>query len=133
MITGHRIHEPQGVHAALTQQILKCAIEVHRHLGPGLLESIYESALCLELTEAGLSFKRQVGVPLDYKGLLLSEHRPDLVVADSVIIEVKAVERFDSIHTAQMLTYLRVTGLRVGLVLNFNSALLTRGMRRVIL
>ena len=117
----------------MTQQILKCAIEVHRHLGHGLLESVYESALCLELTEAGLSFKRQVGVPLYYKGLLLSEHRPDLVVADSVIIEVKAVERFDPIHTAQMLTYLRVTGLRVGLVLNFNSALLTRGMRRLIL
>ena len=122
-----------GIQATLTQQILKCAIEVHRHLGPGLLESIYESALCFELTAAGLPFKRQIGVPLYYKGFLLSEHRPDLVVADSVIIEVKAVERFDRIHTAQMLTYLRVTGLRVGLVLNFNTALLTHGVRRVIL
>ena len=122
-----------GIHATLTQQILKCAIEVHRHLGPGLLESIYESALCLELTAAGLIFKRQIGIPLYYKGSLLSEHRPDLVVADSVIIEVKSVERFERIHTAQMLTYLRVTGLRVGLVLNFNTALLTHGVRRVIL
>ena len=122
-----------GVHAALTDQILKCAIEVHRHLGPGLLESIYESALCFELAAAGLSFQRQVGIPLYYKGLLLSEHRPDLVVANSVIVEIKAVERFDPIHTAQMLTYLRVTGLRVGLVLNFNSALLRDGIRRVVL
>ena len=123
----------EGVHSVLTEQILKCAIEVHRHLGPGLLESIYESALCFELNAAGLSFKRQVGIPLYYKGLLLSEHRPDLVVADSVIVEVKAVERFDTIHTAQKLTYLRVTGLRVGLVLNFNSTVPKHGIRRVIL
>jgi len=123
----------EGVHSVLTEQILKCAIEVHRHLGPGLLESIYESALCFELNVTGLSFRRQVGIPLYYKGLLLSEHRPDLVVADSVVVEVKAVERFDAIHTAQMLTYLRVTGLRVGLVLNFNSAMLKHGIRRIIL
>ena len=122
-----------GIHAALTQQVLKAAIEAHRHLGPGLLESVYESALCLELTAAGLSFKRQIGVPLYYKGVLLSEHRPDLVVDDSVIVEVKAVERLERIHTAQVLTYLRVTGLRVGLVLNFNSVVLTQGIRRVVL
>lgn len=89
-----------GLHATVTQHILKCAIEVHRHLGPGLLESIYESALCFELTASGLTFKRQVGIPLYYKGTLLSEHRPDLVVADSVIVEIKAVERFERIHTA---------------------------------
>ena len=122
-----------GLHARLTEQILDCAIEVHRHLGPGLLESIYESALCFELTVAGLAFKRQIGVPLYYKGTLLSEHRPDLVVADAVIVEVKAVDRFNQIHTAQVLTYLRVTGLRVGLILNFNSAVLKHGIRRVIL
>jgi GxxExxY protein len=122
-----------GLHVLLTEQIIRCAIEVHRHLGPGLLESIYESALCFELNAAGLVFKRQVGVPLFYKGMLLSEHRPDLVVAESVIVEVKAVERFDKIHTAQMLTYLRVTGLHIGLILNFNSAVLKHGVRRVIL
>jgi len=121
-----------GLHAPLTEQILRCAIEVHRHLGPGLLESIYESALCFELTASRLPFKRQIGVPLYYKGMLLSEHRPDLVISDSVIVEVKAVERFDPIHTAQMLTYLRVTGLRVGLILNFNSTVLRHGIRRVI-
>ena len=122
-----------GIHVAMTEHILQCGIEVHRHLGPGLLESIYESALCLELTTAGLRFKRQIGIPLYYKGTLISEHRPDLVVEDAVIVEVKAIDRFDRIHTAQMLTYLRVTGLRVGLVLNFNSAVLVQGIRRVVL
>ena len=97
----------------LTDQILACAIEVHRHVGPGLLESIYESALCVELTAARLSFKRQVGVPVYYKGILLSEHRPDLVVENRVIVEIKSIERLDRIHIAQMLTYLRVTELRM--------------------
>jgi GxxExxY protein len=123
----------EGLHAVLTERIIRCAIEVHKHLGPGLLESVYESALCFELNEAGLPFKRQVGVPLYYKGRLLSEHRPDLVVDDTVVVEVKAIERFNPIHTAQMLTYLRVIGLRVGLVLNFNTEMLVRGIRRVIL
>ena len=85
-----------GLHASLTDQIIGCAMEVHRHLGPGLLESIYESALCFELRTAGVVFKRQIGVPLFYKGMLLSEHRPDLVVAEAVIVEVKAVERLCS-------------------------------------
>jgi len=87
-----------GLHASLTEQIIGCAMEVPRHLGPGLLESIYESALCFELHTAGMVFKQQIGVPLFYKGMLLSEHRPDLVVAEAVIVEVKAVERLDSIH-----------------------------------
>ena len=121
-----------GLHASLTERIIGCAMEVHRHLGPGLLESVYESALCFELTTAGLVFKRQIGVPLFYKGMLLSEHRPDLVVAESVIVEVKAVERLDKIHMAQMLTYLRVTSLHLGLILNFNSAVLKHGVRREI-
>lgn len=89
--------------------------------------------MCIELAAAGMSFARQVGIPLYYKGTLISEHRPDLVVAGRVIVEIKSVERFDPIHTAQMLTYLRVTGLKTGLVLNFNSALLKYGVRRVLL
>lgn len=117
----------------LTEQILACAIEVHRHLGPGLLESVYESAICLEFTATGLAFKRQIGIPLYYKGVLISEHRPDLVVADRVVVEVKSVERLDRIHVAQILTYLRVTELRTGLILNFNSAVLKHGIRRVLL
>ena len=117
----------------LTEQILNCAIEVHRQLGPGLLESVYESALSIELRFRGIPFKRQVGFPLYYRGELLSEHRPDLIVADQVVVEVKSVERLAPIHVAQMLTYLRVTSLRVGLLLNFNSETIKAGTRRVVL
>jgi GxxExxY protein len=116
----------------ITERIIACAMEVHRHLGPGLLEATYETALCLELLDAELPFKRQVGVPLYYKGHLISEHRPDLIVADRIVVEVKSTERFHSVHTAQMLTYLRVTELKVGLLLNFNSAWLKQGIRRII-
>ena len=122
-----------GKDVAITDSIIGCAVEVHKQLGPGLLESAYESALCIELSSTGLSFARQVGVPLFYKGQLISEYRPDLVVAERVIVEIKSVERLDPIHMAQVLTYLRVTGLRTGLLLNFNSALLKHGVRRVLL
>ena len=119
--------------SATTERIIGCAIEVHRHLGPGLLESVYESALCIELRARSLPFKRQVGLPLYYKGELISEHRPDLIVDDEVIVEIKSVDRLAPIHTAQMLTYLRVTSLRVGLILNFNSQTMKDGTRRVVL
>lgn len=117
----------------VTDRILGCAIEVHKQLGPGLLESVYKSAMCIELTGVGLTFTRQLGVPLHYKGTLISEHRPDLVVADRLIVEIKSTERLNPIHMAQMLTYLRVTRLRTGLILNFNSAILRHGVRRVLL
>ena len=117
----------------LSEQVIGCGIEVHRELGPGLFESIYESALCIELRAAGLSFKRQVSLPLWYKGELLGEHRPDLIVGDELIVEVKSIERLAPVHTAQMLTYLRVAQLRVGLILNFNSAVLRAGIKRVLL
>jgi GxxExxY protein len=117
----------------LTDQILGCAIEVHRHLGPGLLESVYEAALSIELRYRGIPFKRQVGVPLFYRGELISEHRPDLVVGDTVIVEVKSVERLAPLHEAQMLTYLRVMSLRVGLLLNFNCQTIKAGTRRIVL
>ncbi len=122
-----------GLHAATTRRVVGCAIEVHRHLGPGLLESVYEAALSLELSDAGLPFERQVGIPLHYKGRLIGERRPDLVVDGAVIVEVKSVEQLAPIHMAQMLTYLRVSGLRVGLVLNFNSTMLKEGIRRIVL
>ena len=118
---------------ALTERIIGCGIEVHRHLGPGLAEAAYESALCIELKLAHLEFVRQVGVPLFYKGVLIAEHRPDLVVASSVVVEVKSVERLHALHTSQMLTYLRVTHLTIGLVLNFNTPVLREGIRRVVL
>ena len=122
-----------GNETDLTEDIIGCAIEVHRHLGPGLPESVYESALCIELGTSGIAYTRQIGIPVFYKGTLISEHRPDLVVAGKVVVEIKSVERINPIHTAQMLTYLHVTGLRTGLVLNFNSALLKNGVRRVLL
>lgn len=115
-----------------TERIIACGIEVHEQLGPGLLESVYESALCIELRDAGIPFTRQLGIPLHYKGELISEHRLDLVVDGRVIVEVKSVERLDPIHTAQVLTYLRISNLRSGLVLNFNSAMMRSGIRRVL-
>ena len=117
----------------LSERIIGCAIEVHRELGPGLLESVYETALCIELKTAGVDFKRQVGIPLFYKGELISEHRPDLIVADRIVVEIKSITRFDPIHTAVMLTYLRVAQLQVGLILNFNTPYLRHGVRRVML
>jgi GxxExxY protein len=116
---------------AVSDEIIRCAIEVHRELGPGLLESAYETALCIELETAGLDVKRQVGIPLYYKGELISEHRPDLIVGDQIVVEIKSIARFEAIHTAVMLTYLRVTGLHVGLLLNFNTAFLHQGIKRV--
>lgn len=117
----------------LTERIIGCALEVHRRLGPGLLENVYESALCIELRVNELAFTRQCGVPLYYRGELIAEHRPDLIVEGQIVVEVKSVERLAPIHWAQVLTYLRVTGLRVGLLLNFNSPTLRAGTRRVVL
>ena len=117
----------------LTERIIGCALEVHRRLGPGLLENVYESALCIELKVNELAFTRQCGIPLYYRGELISEHRPDLIVEGQIIVEVKSVEKLAPIHWAQVLTYLRVSGLHVGLLLNFNSPTLRAGTRRVVL
>jgi GxxExxY protein len=118
----------------LTQEIIGAAIEVHRTLGPGLLESAYEHALCHELTLRSVAFRRQVDLPISYKGVALGSHlRMDLLVADAVIVEVKSVEQPLPIHAAQLLTYLRLSGYRVGLLINFNVRFLRDGItRRVI-
>ena len=116
----------------LTERIIGCAIEVHRTLGPGLLESTYVEALTVEFAEADLRFARQVPVPLTYKGRSLGEYRLDLLVEEAVVVEVKAVERFDPVHEAQLLTYLRLTGKRVGLLINFNRRLLREGIKRLV-
>ncbi len=120
------VHEAED----LTERIIGCAIEVHRVLGPGLLESTYEAALHIELDDAGLRWKGQVPVPVVYKGRPIGEYRIDLVVEDAVVVEIKAVERFDPVFEAQVLTYLRVTQKRVGLLVNFNSRLLKHGIKR---
>ena len=120
-------------HDPLTHAIIGHAIEVHRQLGPGLLEATYEEALCIELRSGGLAYRRQVGVPVLYKGHLIGEHRPDLVVEDKVVVEVKSVERLNAVHQAQTLAYMRVLQLRVGLLLNFNSDVLRTNVRRLAL
>jgi GxxExxY protein len=117
----------------LTERIIGCAIEVHRQLGPGLLEGTYEAALCIELQSAGVSFVRQPLFPVLYKGHVIGEYRLDLIVNDTVVVEIKSVERFDPIFEAQVLTYLRVTGKPVGLLMNFNSRLLRDGVKRYVL
>ena len=117
----------------LTERIIGCAIEVHRHLGPGLLESVYEEALCVEFDLQGIHYRRQVTVPANYKGREIGEYRIDLLVEDSVVAEIKSVERYDPVFEAQVLTYLRVTGKKVGLLINFNSRLLKEGVKRFVL
>jgi GxxExxY protein len=117
----------------LTEKIIGCAIEVHRVLGPGLLESTYEEALCIELTSCRIKHRRQAAIPMSYKGRPLGEYRLDLIVEDAVIVEIKSVERFDPVFQAQVLTYLRATGRKVGLLINFNSKLLRDGVKRIIL
>jgi GxxExxY protein len=119
---------------ALTERVIGCAIEVHRTLGPGLLESIYEECLCSELEQASIPYSHQVPLPLVYKNRRLDgEYRIDLVIADTAVIEVKAIEQLRPVHDAQLLTYLRLSGLRLGLILNFGSVLLKEGFRRLVL
>jgi GxxExxY protein len=123
----------EAVDRDLTHEIIGCAIEVHRVLGPGLLESVYEAALCHEMSLRGLQVERQVVVPVAYKGLELNAGiRLDLKISRRVVVEVKSVERLHQIHRAQLLTYLKLTGLRIGLLFNFNVEFLRNGMRRVV-
>ncbi|KPJ58787.1 MAG: GxxExxY protein [Latescibacteria bacterium DG_63] len=118
----------------LTQEIIGAAIEVHRSIGPGLLESIYEECLCKELSLRHIPFERQRPLPIEYKGLKLeSEYRLDLLVANIIVVEVKAVETLLPIHEAQLLTYLELGEWRVGLLINFNVPVLKQGIRRLVL
>ncbi|HZC24493.1 MAG TPA: GxxExxY protein [Candidatus Binatia bacterium] len=117
-----------------TAPIIGAAIEVHRHLGPGLLESAYEECLCHELHLRGLSFERQVDLPVQYKGLHLGcGYKIDLIVEQEVILELKAIETILPVHEAQLLTYLKLAGKHVGLLINFNTPILTSGIRRIVL
>jgi GxxExxY protein len=116
----------------LTRRIIGFAIDVHRGLGPGLLESAYEACLCHDLAQAGIPFSQQVNLPVRYRGVDLEcGYRMDLVVADQVIIEIKSVERLLPIHEAQLLTYLWLSGMAVGLLMNFNMPVLKHGLRRL--
>jgi GxxExxY protein len=118
----------------LTEKIIGFAIEVHRQLGPGLLESAYEECLSYELKQNGIPFGRQVALPVVYKAVRLDcGYRMDLVVNNQVIIELKTVERLLPVHEAQMLTYMKLSSIRTGLLLNFNTAVLKDGIRRLML
>ena len=117
----------------LTECIIGRAIEVHRVLGPGLLEPTYETAMCIEFDDMGIRYVRQARLPALYKGRRLGEYRIDLIVEGLVVVEVKAVERPNPLFEAQLLTYLRVTGKPVGLLINFNSRLLKDGVTRLVL
>lgn len=116
-----------------TVDIIGALIEVHRYLGPGMLEIHYETALCHELTLRGIPFERQQRVPLDYKGLPMNGHvRLDLVVRSQVVLELKAIDRLLKVHEAQLVSYLRFSGLPLGLLVNFNVAVLMQGgLRRL--
>lgn len=118
----------------LSSRIIGCAINVHKALGPGLLESAYEECLAYEMKDSGLKTKRQVPVPVVYKEVKLEAgYRLDILVEDKIIVEVKAVEALHDVHLAQVLTYLKLTGCKLGLLMNFNVAQMTKGVKRVIL
>lgn len=117
----------------ISSKVIQAAIEVHRVLGPGLLESAYEECLCHELRILGMNYLRQVPLPVNYKGVSLEcGYRLDLVVEERVIVELKAVSKLEPLHDAQVLTYLKMTGLKLGLLLNFNVSLLRDGIRRIV-
>ena len=116
----------------ITEKIIGAAIEIHRTLGPGLLESAYEECLCYELSRARISFKRQVDLPVKYKEVKLDcGYRIDLLVEEEVIIELKTVEKLLPIHEAQLLTYLKMMDKRLGLLINFNVPVLRDGIKRI--
>jgi GxxExxY protein len=117
----------------LTEKVIGLAIEVHRNLGPGLLESVYEECLCKELADAGIDFQRQKSIPVVYKDAPMETgFRADIVVGKELLIEVKAVERMLPVHEAQILTYLKFSGFSKGLLVNFNTKLLKDGIKRFV-
>jgi GxxExxY protein len=116
---------------ALTHLIIAAAIEVHRLLGPGLLESIYEEALCIELEMRGIRFQRQVEIDVIYKGRVIKGQRIDLLIEGEVVVELKAVSKLPDVALAQVLSYLKATGLKRGLLINFGLERLVDGVKRV--
>jgi len=129
---NHRDTETQRF--SLIEKIIGAAIEVHRSLGPGLLESAYEECLCYELGQQGLNFQRQIPLPVVYKGVRLDcGYRIDPIVENKTVLELETVDRLLPIHQAQLLTYLKLGGYGMGLLMNFHSAVLKDGIKRVVL
>lgn len=126
--------EDKLIEEELTDKIIGAAIEVHKYWGPGLFESIYEKSLAIELEERGIPFNRQVELELSYKGVSLGEDfRLDLIIGDKVVVELKVVKELAPIHEAQLLTYMKLTNCKVGLLLNFNVPILKKGIKRLVL
>lgn len=125
--------EPGAELDQLASDVIGAAIEVHRVLGPGFLESCYEEALCVELLLRGIPFERQTAVALDYKTHRIGEARLDVLVSGDLIVELKAVDGLAPVHTAQVISYLRMTRRKLGLLINFNVPLLKEGVKRVVL
>jgi GxxExxY protein len=127
------LREPLRAEDLLTEKIIGAAIAVHKELGPGLLESAYQQCLAYELDNLGIPFTREKPLPINYKGVLLDcGYRLDFLVADEIILELKAVDSLNNLHTAQLLTYLKLTRLRLGLLINFNvNRLVAGGIKRV--
>ena len=122
------------IEEALTEQIIGAAIEVHKYWGPGLYEEIYERSMCHELHLRNVAFERQVALPLIYKGERVGDDlRLDLIVQGKVVVELKAVKALELIYEAQLLTYMKLTGCKVGLLINFNVAVLKHGIKRMVL
>jgi GxxExxY protein len=124
--------EPDKTLDELASLVIGAAIEVHRHLGPGYLESLYEEALGVELSERKISFRRQYPVPVIYKGKPVGEGKIDMFVADQLVVELKAVEILKPVHKAQVISYLKATKLQLGLLINFNVSVLRDGIQRII-
>lgn len=118
---------------ALITRTIGCALDVHKALGPGFVESIYKRAMCIELKAAGLRYECERPVSVMYRGVQITGQRIDLIVENQIVVELKAIARFDEIHRAQLISYLRTTGLRVGLLINFAVPVLPQGLRRVVL
>jgi len=126
-------YDPDDPLNLLTREIISAAIDVHKELGPGLLESAYEACMAYELTDRGLKFERQKPLPVVYHGVKIDcGYRLDLLVEDSVVVELKSIEALEKIHSMQLLSYLRLCDLAVGLLINFNVPVLTYGVKRVV-
>lgn len=117
----------------LTRKIIVCAIEVHKRLGPGLLEELYQEAMVVEMELCGLKVEKNVKVPVEYKGKFIGEYFIDILVEEKVILELKSVERHDPIFEAQILSYMKLTGKKIGLLINFNSKMVKDGIKRFVL
>lgn len=125
--------EKEYIFKDITEKIIGAAIEVHKTLGPGLLEGIYEEALSHELYLRNTKYERQKEISLTYKNVSVGNHRIDLLVEDKIIVELKAIESFHPIHEAQIITYLKATNKKIGLLINFNVGLLKNGVKRIII